>query len=278
MNLRKVLNKPIPVLPNLKTKFLVAVLFGFFVYFFVLVFEPYNTSKIIKENHLYILGFPIITIIVVFLFLQSKNYIVEKWTLKRQVLFVLEIFIVIALINFTYNSLIGTQIAAQHSFLKFIEISFTIGTLPTVLLVFIIIAFFDTNKQFKIQESKIDLGNKLAQKKINITSNDIKLDDFSILSKNLLFVKSEDNYCNIVYLDDEAKKSKLLRLTLKEVSEQLMDYESIVRCHRSYIVNKFNICRVTGNSKSMKVYMNNISEPLPVSRSYYKQFTENFID
>ena len=58
----------------------------------------------------------------------------------------------------------------------------------------------------------------------------------SVAKENLLYIESADNYICIWYHKNDVLKKQLMRITMKEISEQLAD-SNIVRCHRSYMVN-----------------------------------------
>ena len=58
----------------------------------------------------------------------------------------------------------------------------------------------------------------------------------SVAKENLLYIESADNYICIWYIKNEQLKKQLMRITMKEISEQLAE-TNIVRCHRSYMVN-----------------------------------------
>jgi len=58
----------------------------------------------------------------------------------------------------------------------------------------------------------------------------------SLKADHLLFLEAADNYVYIHYLDNGRPERQLLRNNLKKLSEELVN-SSLVRCHRSYMVN-----------------------------------------
>ncbi|MFA7155965.1 MAG: LytTR family transcriptional regulator DNA-binding domain-containing protein, partial [Proteiniphilum sp.] len=58
----------------------------------------------------------------------------------------------------------------------------------------------------------------------------------SIVTENLLYIESADNYTTLHYLNKSKLSHYLLRNSLKRMEEQLSD-TPLVRCHRSYMVN-----------------------------------------
>lgn len=66
-----------------------------------------------------------------------------------------------------------------------------------------------------------------------------------------------------------------MRITLKKVAKILEQYPQFVRCHRSYLVNKYQILKVEGNARSLQVYFKQIDNVVPVSRSFPKELLTN---
>lgn len=58
----------------------------------------------------------------------------------------------------------------------------------------------------------------------------------SLKAEHLLYLEAADNYVYIHYLDNGRPERQLLRNNLKKLSEELV-LSSLVRCHRSYMVN-----------------------------------------
>ncbi len=87
--------------------------------------------------------------------------------------------------------------------------------------------------------------------------------------KDILFIRSDDNYVDIHYLTGKERKKVLFRSSLKNIEAQLVNLISpIHRCHRQYLinVNHFNIQKMT--SRSMAIGLKGYDEEIPVSRQY----------
>lgn len=83
----------------------------------------------------------------------------------------------------------------------------------------------------RIAEDETVLRNAYVQ--IYDEKNEMRL---SIRRENLIMIESADNYVCVWYLNNNAPKKTLVRNTLKRVAEQLVK-TSIIRCHRSYMIN-----------------------------------------
>jgi len=95
-------------------------------------------------------------------------------------------------------------------------------------------------------------------------------EELAINLKNLLYVEAQENYSKIVWTEDERVKEKFLRVTLKKIEGQLAD-NSIVRCHRSYIINTNVDFTIGGNSNGYWLKSDLVKETIPISRSLGKE-------
>lgn len=90
----------------------------------------------------------------------------------------------------------------------------------------------------------------------------------SVAKENLLYIESADNYICIWYQKGDMLKKKLMRITMKEISEQLAE-TNIVRCHRSYMVN-LDLVKVMRREKEnifLELGVPNVKE-IPISKTY----------
>ena len=66
----------------------------------------------------------------------------------------------------------------------------------------------------------------------------------------------------------------MLRCRTKTIEENLAD-TSIVRCHRSYMINVTKINHIKKSSQGRYIILNNTDiKPIPVSKSYFKNLVE----
>lgn len=91
-----------------------------------------------------------------------------------------------------------------------------------------------------------------------------------LLIDNLVCIEANDNYCAIYYYKANVLKKDLYRTTLKNLEDQLIGNDEVVRCHKSYIVNIFKIKRISGNAQGYKLHFKDINFDIPVSRRFPK--------
>jgi TolB-like protein len=93
----------------------------------------------------------------------------------------------------------------------------------------------------------------------------------------LLFVEAQENYSRIVWLENDATKERLLRVTLKKIEGQIAG-EYIVRCHRSYIINTRVPFKILGNSNGYHLTSKLFPDTIPISRSLGKEIVAKLRD
>lgn len=96
----------------------------------------------------------------------------------------------------------------------------------------------------------------------------------TIHSDSLYYMESQDNYIKVHYKYQDKMHSYMLRCRTKTLEENLAD-TSMVRCHRSYMVNVMQINHIKKGAQGRYVVLNDTNiEPIPVSRSYFKNLIE----
>ena len=96
----------------------------------------------------------------------------------------------------------------------------------------------------------------------------------TINSDSLYYMESQDNYVKIHYENQGKLMSYMLRCRTKAVEEALAE-TSMVRCHRSYMVNVMKINHIRKGGKARYIVLSSdIIKPIPVSKSYFKNLIE----
>lgn len=99
----------------------------------------------------------------------------------------------------------------------------------------------------------------------------------SVAKENLIYIESADNYICIWYIKNDQLKKQLMRITMKDISEQLAN-TNIVRCHRSYMVN-LDLVKVMRREKEnlfLELGVPNVKE-IPISRTYGEQVLRRLV-
>ena len=89
----------------------------------------------------------------------------------------------------------------------------------------------------------------------------------------VLYIQAEENYLKICYLEKDELKFCTLRSSMKRV-EDLCSEHGLVRCHRSYFVNKQRV-KALQKEKDYTYAVLDVANAnhVPVSKNYYDQIT-----
>ena len=96
-----------------------------------------------------------------------------------------------------------------------------------------------------------------------------------IAHEAVLYIKSEENYVQIHYLDQGKTRKFVLRSSMKALETSLAKH-GLVRCHRSYFVNPAHIRIVHRNSAGLIVaeLRHGQYDSIPISRKYQDDITK----
>ncbi|NCA85715.1 MAG: LytTR family transcriptional regulator [Clostridia bacterium] len=124
--------------------------------------------------------------------------------------------------------------------------------------------------QVQLERYEDDFLNKI----IELPSDNLS-ENLTVAVADVVFVRSADNYVEVVFRDGEQHTKKLLRNTLKNVGVQLQPYSNFLRCHRTSIVNCHYMEKLVRQQNNYYLTLKNNSETLPVSRQYLMSVRES---
>ena len=76
---------------------------------------------------------------------------------------------------------------------------------------------------------------------------------------------------------DGLLKEHILRTTLTKIYKELSEYNHIIRCHKSYIINSNYMKEIRGNARGYTLKSPSIPFDIPVSRRFPKDSLINLI-
>ena len=261
---------------SLKSSLKVGILMGIVIFFSILFFQPFELLETDFDNYILIIaGFGTITFMVIFSvhFLfpggYHKLFELERWNMKLILLFLMLILV--------FNSV------AFCFYLRYVgQVQLSLFLAFKIVLLSLIAAIMDLiihgNHYLR---SQLIQTQRLNTELIEIVSNIIKdknyIEEFVSESrseklqldlKELIMVKSAENYVEIFYRDNDSVRRKLLRTTLKNIEDQLNPYSFIVRCHRTCIINISHVERLRKTAMGFRLEVMDSEEEIPVSRHY----------
>ena len=274
LSVQKILNLPFPFLNQNRDKFFVSVAFGLFIFCFLLLFQPFGIAQIQFYKTLFVLGYGGITFFIMLLSFHiypilNTRLDREIWTVKKMFVFILFQFLLIAICNWSYTVSLGRAIInQQHSLVKFVFLTFSVGIIPTLFLIFLIERILSHQKGIIATNLTDSLSKKtkIPQKQIIIIGE--QKQKLLLELSELICVKAEGNYVEIYRVVNDGVQKYLVRCALKDIKEQLKKFVQIKQCHRSYVINTHHLKKITGNSRNYNLHFNYLYFKIPVSRNY----------
>lgn len=97
---------------------------------------------------------------------------------------------------------------------------------------------------------------------------------FVIASTAIVYIRSEDNYLHIYYLDQQKLKRQILRSSMRS-QEETLSRHGLVRCHRSFFVNPafIQLLHKDANGALVAKLSQEGCEGIPISRKYKDEIT-----
>lgn len=276
---KNLLAQPYPFSSSLQKNIRSSIIFGAFVFCFLYFLQPFGINNWQSDTKtLQLLGYGLVTTFClfsnyfVFSMLFPVWYSEKTWTVGKNILFTTLVFFTIGLGNLLYSVSQGFLDFSLKSFWFYQGLTLAVGIFPVV-----ISTLFVYNLRLKTmvkEASELNLAvrdeEKTNEETIHIPSQN-KSEELNLNSKELLAIKAVENYIE-VYANKNGKINKtVLRNTLKNAEESLVTFESINKCHRSYLVNLDKVIHFSGNAQGLTLsFGDSIELSVPVSRAYVK--------
>ncbi|RLD24503.1 MAG: hypothetical protein DRI54_06055 [Bacteroidetes bacterium] len=268
-------NKPYDLLQIPKFKFFYTIGVAIFCFMFLYTFEPfglYNVSGLFKLKIIssYVISGFIITAIHLF---WLQNIIIKRFTLGNTILWISWITLLTSISSSVINDLAFNKgHFSVLSIVIFIGIVFLIQIIPISIIILGHYIYL-LKKRIKVTSQinstishKSFIGN--SSEEITILASNQR-DNITLNLSDLLYITSADNYIDVYYLESKVLKHNLLRNTLNNIEKQITkNYQSIKRCHKSFIVNIDLVKSVSGNASGYKIELKRVELLIPISRKY----------
>lgn len=245
---------------------------------FLWLFQPLNISLLAPKPKLYLIaGISIVTFLSLsfhLLLLPSffpRFFASSKWNIGKEILWDVWILFTILASYFILNNTLGVLKFGFDLVVKLVLVAVIPITLVIVL---------NHNKMLRShlkvadELSKKLKEHKLLQDKVIYFNSDYQKDSLAVKVSLLLFIHSANNYVEVFWKEGEGIKNQMIRCSLLYAENLLKEYKFIVKCHRSYLVNINFIDRIEGNSQGYKLFVENFSSPIPVSKPSVSKLQE----
>jgi hypothetical protein len=261
------LNHPFDFLDSPKRRLVFIALTCLFAVFFINVYHPFNINRWYSD-----FGLPLFIVLssygligfIVLFFSQMVAREMLQFKMKRIGRFLLWSMGEIFLLALVFTMVFGNLRPDFRHLLKefFVSLRYTALVVVIPYSISLILNNFSKNRQRFLELSKT-AENGMAR--IHDESGELKI---SVEPSRLLFIRSADNYAEIYLLKQGAVKKELVRSSLKRLEGQLL-HHGILRCHRSFMVNKNRIILSQKTSSGFQLGIEGYDhELIPVSDSY----------
>lgn len=216
------------------------------------------------------------------------NYINEdSWTLGKEfLLYALILLAIILSISIVFIAVVMYQYQEINPFEIFLNvfkrtaaITFGISILPISISILL-----EQKSYHKRQFLKANILSEKLKKELNevkaeyskendkfIFKSDTGELELQTALKDVIYIKSDGNYIEVYYLNNDDVSKKIMRNRLKNF-ENALPKSLFFRCHNRYIINKSFITKINGNARGLNLVLKNTDEAINVSRSRIKDF------
>ncbi|WP_149276261.1 LytR/AlgR family response regulator transcription factor [Pareuzebyella sediminis] len=271
--IKEILNKSFPYLDSFNNKFLLIGFLALLVFVFLAVYAPFNMNQ--WGDNLYV-GYVSIGIGVLLLtqfILRPALGFRELKVSSFMLWFVAEVLLITFGIYVVYSPELTSLNEKIYEYYRTLRYVVLIMVAPYFFILWYLSVRFKFASLEKIEHNNLTSVHEKGNELLTITGENNKV-ILAINYDQLLYVKSSGNYLNIYHLKGEKASKELVRLSLKELETKIID-SSIVRIHRSYMVNKHKISSFKKTRKGYKLIVQHASgEMLPVSIGYRDKFEE----
>ncbi len=249
------------------------------VFLFLLFFQPLNPQNTDDNNRLLILAtFGGITLILLWLMriiipsIFPRIFSHEKWSINKEILW--------AFLFVIFNSVASVFFAR---YVGKIPVTFHMATIIVILTLIETVTLSVVNEYHFLKKQLRDLTCGTIDNKDEIPleenvkiefESENKSEYFNLLLNQIILIKAANNYIEVIYLNEEKVSKKLIRNTLKNTEELFSKYPSIIRCHRSCMVNKIHIDKVIKGNEGLILTLIDYPEKIHVSRQYVLKVKE----
>ncbi len=270
-----ILKKSFPADENRLAYYSTLTILSVFITLFLYVFQPFGISTLDSYKFLICLGFGSMTFfggaiyeIIVYQILKLKGP-PEKWTYGKWILHNLGIMIFISFANFIFARLLIFGYIQWNLFPQMIYATFMIGIIPLVAIGGL--SLYRNEKKYQIIANEIN-QSKTASSKIKDSDN---LSIFDIPTDQIRYIEALQNYAKIGYINSEGYlKVQIERITLKRILTET-EGTAIIKCHRSFLVNKDTIITIAGNAQGLLLSLSDCDKVIPVSRTLVPIFRKH---
>jgi hypothetical protein len=254
-----------------------------FSFLFMAIYTPFSNTAWFDVTNRLDLGmttaFYVVAVSIMFVSKMLMNAMQSRirFTYSKYIVWVVVEILVIALFytHFTHAYVKPVDYEISSIFVKALGCILMIVAIPYTILT-LYAAYRDKTEELEMLQYEMSLNDEPTVSYPSL----VNLYDYNgtlkltINSDSLYYMESQDNYVKIYYENQGKLLSYMLRCRTKAIEENLAE-TSMVRCHRSYMVNVMKINHIKKGGKARYIVLSNDQiKPIPVSKSYLKNLIE----
>lgn len=267
-----------PVLNDYKTYFFI----GVFVSLFVLLFQPFGMQTFESAfKSLILLGYGGVVFFALSISLLSLKLIrphwfeAQAWTIEKQLILTFAVIISISLSIYAYSIFCGVldEISVK-AFSLFFLYSCLLGIFPLATTLLLTRIFSLEERLERLEEFKAPKAEAANTLDTVHLIGENKQDVLSLELSDLIYIESSGNYVKVGHYQAGEVVYSQIRSTLENIAKQIEDSPGIMRVHRAFILNLYQVGEVWGNAKKLRIHIKDTELEIPVSRSHTKALKE----
>ncbi len=278
--IRAFLRQPFPYEISLTRILLLSLITGLFVSSFLLIFRPFGSGDYILEGRTWILcGYGFVTFLILLVDMLVWPAVFPgffnetKWNVSKSIGFQFWHIISIGAANLLYAAFVGEKEIRILAVPGYLLQALAVGFFPITIGIFSIQSILSkryAESTRRLNDNILSLESRTAEPEKKpqtvVFSPESGKEKIEIPLRDLLFIKSVDNYVEIFRTDNDQIKKLFLRSSLKRIEQDLKGHPFLFKCHRAFLVNINNVSRVAGNSQGYRLVFKGIEDAIPVSR------------
>lgn len=268
-----IFQKDYPIRFSFKQDFIISTGISLFVFLFLKLFLPFGLDEFEDRSTEITLGYGLVSfgIMSIFFFVISRWLDEEKWNIGKNIVWIVLIIITISIGNLIYSDMIQVLEFTFKNYLRIGSYTIIVSIFPVSL-----ITMYQEKKlaqKYLLESNKLEVRSEkkeLISEKVEVFDNDQKIE---LELSNVMLIKSDANYCDLYFLNNDKIEKKTIRTTLKRVEE---NNSKLFRSSRSYLVNLEHVSRISGNASGFKLHLNGLDQLIPVSRTNNEFIVNHF--
>ncbi len=245
---------------------------------FVYMFDPYDNYLAIPKFEIPIkiiqLGYGINTAFVIYtlywLFFRKLRFADEKrpWKTYHHWLLLVAILSIAGFIGTVYHRFMMDVGEVDYTYYMLVTIPRSIMIAVPLFVITILLDRLYVAQKSASNVLTLNKTDVINDKKIILKSPAVN-QCIEVMPSKIEYIKASGNYVEIYSTGD--KKAQLLRAPLRFVSERLVSYTFLIKCHRQYYVNIQKVQFHKGNSQRILLSLETAKDEIPVSKSFVKK-------